>query len=361
MKNHYKSYKESNIQWIGKIPEHWKIAILKRTTSVKGRIGWQGLTSDEYRDEGDFYLVTGTDFKQGQINWGKCWYVDEQRFLEDLNIQLKEDDVLVTKDGTIGKIAFVENMSLKAMLNSGVFVTRPLLKKYYISRYMFWLLNSDLFPEFIEYSKVGTTIAHLYQKVFEKLPYPLPTIPEQELIVSYLFKNCATIDTTISIKKKQLESLESLKKSVIYKAVAQGLDDSVEMKDSGVGWLGEIPRHWKVKILKRDFNVTLGKMLQSQQKKETETEEYYLRSANIQWSGVDISDVRKMWFSPGEKAKLKLESEDLLVSEGGDVGRSSLWREELSHCYIQNAINRVRPKPRQSSNRFLFYFIGYSY
>lgn len=117
-----------------------------------------------------------------------------------------------------------------------------------------------------------------------------------------------------------------------------------------------IPSIWAEKILKRDFDVVLGKMLQSEQKTNVETLELYLRSANIQWQGVDLSDVKLMWFLPHEKNALRLNKDDLLVNEGGDVGRCAIWDGELENCYFQNAINRVRPF-NTSSTRFLYYWL----
>ena len=101
---------DSKIEWIGNIPKHWTTQMLKRTTYIKGRIGWQGLTSEEYQTEGEYLLVTGTDFKGKYINWNTCHYVEKERYDEDKKIQLKEKDILVTKDGTIGKIAMVKEM-----------------------------------------------------------------------------------------------------------------------------------------------------------------------------------------------------------------------------------------------------------
>ena len=253
----YPEYKKSRIPWIGKIPVNWQISVLKRTTRIKGRIGWQGLTSEEYRTEGQYLLVTGTDFINGKIQWHKCWYVSEDRFSEDENIQLKEHDVLVTKDGTIGKIAFVENMPLNATLNSGVFVTRPFFNSY-APKFMFWALNSDIFPEFIECSKVGTTIAHLYQKTFEKFTFPLPSVHEQKAIATYLDKTCAAVDKAIEAKQKQLEILDALRKSIIHKAVTRGLDDSVELKDSNIDFLGRVPIDWKLTKFRYEISIRNG-------------------------------------------------------------------------------------------------------
>ncbi|MGJ4733673.1 restriction endonuclease subunit S [Leptospira levettii] len=127
-------------------------------------------------------------------------------------------------------------------------------------------------------------------------------------------------------------------------------------KDSGVEWLGEIPVGWEVIKLSRSYSVQLGKMLQPNQTTKTDVLKPYLRSANITWDGVDTSEIKLMYFSTEEIKKYKLFENDLLVSEGGDVGRSCLWKGELEECYIQNAINRVRGK-KSNNTKFLFYYI----
>ncbi len=127
-------------------------------------------------------------------------------------------------------------------------------------------------------------------------------------------------------------------------------------RDSGVEWLGEVPEHWTVAPIKRRYKVTLGKMLQPDRKTEHDTEAKYLRAANIQWGTVDLSDVNSMWFSPNEEKALSLKLGDLLVSEGGDVGRSALWRDELADCYFQNSVNRVRSRGNDRTD-FLFYWM----
>lgn len=128
-------------------------------------------------------------------------------------------------------------------------------------------------------------------------------------------------------------------------------------KDSGIEWLGEVPSHWIVAPLKRGFSVALGKMLQPERKAANDILMPYIRAANIHWSGVDMTDVKRMWFSAAELESLRLLPGDLLVSEGGDVGRSCLWAGELDDCYFQNSVNRVRPLGR-NTNAFLRYWIS---
>ena len=109
----------------------WKSINIENHATLKARIGWQALTTNEYLDQGDFYLVTGTDFVGGLVNWSTCHFVDEWRYKQDKNIQLKHHDILLTKDGTIGKVGFVDKLDGPATLNSGVFVIRPKGESFY--------------------------------------------------------------------------------------------------------------------------------------------------------------------------------------------------------------------------------------
>jgi type I restriction enzyme S subunit len=128
-------------------------------------------------------------------------------------------------------------------------------------------------------------------------------------------------------------------------------------KASGVEWLGEVPEHWEVTALKRGYQVTLGKMLQPESAGPDDELLPYLRAANIQWAGVDTTDIKQMWLSKRDQTQLRLEAGDLLVSEGGDVGRSCLWYSEIEECYFQNSVNRVRARDG-NSNRYLCYWMS---
>ena len=139
----YEHYKESGIQWLGAVPKHWDVSRIKYTSYLKGRVGWKGLTSDEYLNDGYSYLVTGTDFGSKVINWRECYCVDKARYEDDPFIQLRNGDLLITKDGTIGKLALVSGLDRPACLNSGIFLVRPLHS--YLTEYLFWVLSSRSF------------------------------------------------------------------------------------------------------------------------------------------------------------------------------------------------------------------------
>ena len=211
--------KDSGIEWIGKIPDTWNVIRLKNASWLKGRIGWQGLRAEEFTDEGPF-LITGTDFKNGYVDWNTCVHISEQRFNQDLAIQIKENDLLITKDGTIGKLAIAKNCPEKVSLNSGVFIIRNTGKYKYDDKFMYYLLQSREFTLWFDLSNAGnSTICHLNQEKFYNFKFAYPSLPEQKKIADYLDEKCSEIDATVADKQKQLETLEEYKKSLIFEYV----------------------------------------------------------------------------------------------------------------------------------------------
>ena len=181
--------KESGIAWIGRIPSHWNLKKIKYLATLKGRIGWQGLTSDEYTDEGA-YLITGTDFDNGRINWDTCVHVPIKRWEEAKDIQIENGDLLITKDGTVGKVAIVDGLDGPCSLNSGVLRISTL--PGYDRRFLYWVLQSDVFWKWFTDRNAGnSTIIHLYQNDFAEFAYPIPPLDEQVAIADYLEATCA--------------------------------------------------------------------------------------------------------------------------------------------------------------------------
>jgi type I restriction enzyme S subunit len=170
---------------LGLIPSDWEVKTLYNECTLKARIGWQGLKKDEYLEIGDYYLVTGTDFDSGKIDWNNCAFVSKDRFIQDKNIQIKEEDILITKDGTIGKVAYVSKLIGEGTLNSGVFVVRPINPKIN-QGFLFNIFNSIYFDKFLSQLVAGSTINHLYQKDFVNFKFPLPPLPEQTAIATAL-------------------------------------------------------------------------------------------------------------------------------------------------------------------------------
>lgn len=178
---------------------------------------------------------------------------------------------------------------------------------------------------------------------------------EQQKIAFFLDKKVGQIDNLISNQEKQIEKLKEYRQAIITKAVTKGLDPNVPMKDSGIGWIGEIPNNVNVSSVKNFYEITLGKMLQPKQENENDTLEYYFCAANLGNNCLKTDDLKQMWFSVKEKEKYSLKKGDLLVVEGGDVASSSIIGTDVSNIYFQNSIHRVRPI--HGLNEYLHYYL----
>ena len=189
----------------------WQMNRLGDSATLKARIGWQGLTTAEYKETGDFYLVTGTEFENGYIDWSDCFFVDESRYRQDRNIQLRLLDVLVTKDGTIGKVALIDQLPLPSTLNSGVFVIRPIDGAFH-PKFFYYLLCSEQFTSFLDQLSAGSTINHLYQKDFVGFVFKAPaSIKEQTAIATLL----SDMDAELAALEAKLAKARDLKQGMM--------------------------------------------------------------------------------------------------------------------------------------------------
>ena len=156
-------------------------------------------------------MVTDTDFDNGKIAWDGCHYVAKDRFDQDKNIQIQNDDILITKDGSLGKTALVKDLNKPATLNSGVFVIRP-IQGAYDSAYVYYILSSFVFKNFLDHLSAGSTIIHLYQKDISKFEFAAPVdINEQTAIASIL----SDIDSEIEALEEKLKKMRQVKQGMM--------------------------------------------------------------------------------------------------------------------------------------------------
>lgn len=335
--------KDTSIHWIGEIPDNWNLGRVKNLTYVKARIGWQGMRSDEFIDSTDWFCVTGTDFKDGAIDWSNCYCIEEWRFDQDKKIQLQLDDILITKDGTIGKVALIDSLPKKTTLNSGVFVTRPYLNAYNI-KYFYWVLNSNVFKEFIDYFKNGSTILHLYQNVFERFIFPIPTKSHQPLIANYLDVKTELIDKKANLLKNKIVYYKELRKSIINETVTKGLDKSVKLKESGIDWIGQIPEHWEVKRLKDVDLVIMGQSPKSDDY-NFEFKGFPFLQGNAEFGPLHPNP--SVWCEVANKV---IEINDILLSVRAPIGAVNIANRKYG---IGRGLCAIRAK--KSNNKFLYY------
>ena len=145
---------------------------------IKGRIGWKGLKKDEYLDSSDYRIINGESLTKDGIDWNKAGFISKERYDESPEIMLQVGDILLSKDGTIGKIGYVDNLDSPSTVASGIFVIRNIKPDIISTQFIYYLLKSKLFSAFIASRTEGSVIPHLYQKDFMEFAFPLPNADE---------------------------------------------------------------------------------------------------------------------------------------------------------------------------------------
>jgi len=141
---------------------------------IKGRIGWKGLKKSEYLSHSNYRIINGETLTKSGIDWTKAGYISEERYSESPEIMLQVGDILLSKDGTIGKIGYIDSLDFPTSVASGIFVIRNNKPEIISTTFIYFLLRSRLFDAFIAARTEGSVIPHLYQKDFMEFEFPLP-------------------------------------------------------------------------------------------------------------------------------------------------------------------------------------------
>ena len=213
---------------IGDVPSNWDVRLLGEISTPKARIGWQNLRKDEYLDSGVYMLITGTDFSNGRIDYATCKYVSEERYNQDTNIQVGNGDILITKDGTLGKVALVTGLKTPATLNAGVFVLNNLSSSVN-NEFLYHYLSTNRLMKFAERTSTGGTIQHLNQSVLISFPIPVPPLDEQIKIAKAL----TDTDSLIIQEEQLVTKYQSMKQGCLQHMFPRKGQSEPEMRLPG--------------------------------------------------------------------------------------------------------------------------------
>lgn len=210
--------KDSGIEWIDSIPQHWKEVRFYKINYIRGRLGWKGLKAEEYTETG-YPFLSAFNIINDRISWEDLNYINQERYDESPEIKLSVGDILVVKDGAgIGKCARIDSLPLgEATVNSSLAVITPNEQILYSFQYYYML--STLFQHIIWLLKIGMGVPHLTQENMHDIMETCPPLDEQKAIVAYLDSKCAEIDTLISLKQSKIDALKEYKKSIIYEYI----------------------------------------------------------------------------------------------------------------------------------------------
>ncbi|MFH0756362.1 MAG: restriction endonuclease subunit S [Bacteroidota bacterium] len=350
---HYPAYKDSGFEWIGEIPSHWE---LRRLATLGNFSKGRGISRSEIRNEGLPCIRYGEIYTiYDRVVHRPVSFISVESSISSERIE--KGDVLFTGSGEtleeIGKsVVYTGEEDIYAGGDLIILKLRTDISPPFTS----FLLNSHIVNQQKTRDGKGGIIVHIYPTQLREIKLTLPPLLEQEAIASFLDRKTKLIDDLIAKKRRLIELKKEERTAIINQAVTKGLDPNVPMKDSGIEWLGEIPEHWKVKKLKYVSNIVLGKMLTPADKGGYQLKPY-LRAQNLNWLKINANDIKEMWFSGTELKHYRIRKYDLLVSEGGEVGRTSIWNNEIDECYIQNSVHKVTITGNNNPYYFLYFFV----
>lgn len=192
------------------------------------------------------------------------------------------------------------------------------------------------------------------------ISHALPSLLEQTLIAAFLDRETAKIDALVAEQQRLIELLKEKRQAVISHAVTKGLNPDAPMKDSGIEWLGDIPKHWATPTLNSRYSTELGKMLDEKRMSGVHLIPY-LRNVDVQWDAINLDSLPEMDIHENEYARYTVLTGDVLVCEGGEVGRAAIVGPLPGTYGFQKALHRLRPRVGSSeSTRYLFYTFAYA-
>jgi len=321
----YRNYKDSGVQWIGKVPSHWNMAKLKYDFHIYA--GATPKTENPIYWDGDIIWITPADYKTSDkyVSQGKRTISKEG--YQSCNTQIvPKGSLIFSKRAPIGTIAIAVN---ELCTNQGCLSCVP---KDVSSTYFFYIISVS--TEAFELLGYGATFKEISANDFANVKLPLPPLSEQQAIASYLDAKTKPIDDIIAKREKQIELLEEMKSAIISRAVTKGLNPEAQMKDSGIEWIGEVPEYWEVADLKRYAKISTGKT------PSTKIDEYFENEEIVWFTPGDFPDCSIILNDSSRKidkraikaneAFLYPKNSVFLVGIGGTLGKIGIFEEEAS-------------------------------
>ncbi|NHE58634.1 restriction endonuclease subunit S [Cyclobacterium plantarum] len=334
----YDNYKDSGIEWIGEIPEHWENIQIKHLAIGDNTLFLDGdwIESKEIiYDNGEYRYITTGNVGEGKYKEQGNTYITQETF-EKLNCtEVVPDDLLISRlNPPIGRSCLVPDLGNKIVTSVDNVILRPSPK--YKKNYLVHFFTNTNYFEYTSLVGRGATMQRISRSMLGDIKIALPPTPEEQTaIANYLDRKTTEIDELIADKKRLLELYEEEKTAIINQAVTKGINPNVPMKDSGIEWLGEIPEHWEILPIKYTANVQTG------------------RTPKIANSDIDFFENGDTnWYTPGDfdgneilkESKRKIISEAFeknqvelfpkqsiyLVSIGATLGKVSLSESEAS-------------------------------
>ncbi len=349
----YPKYKDSGVEWLGELPEHWDVWKIAHAFETIGSGTTPKSDNRDYYEGGDIPWINTGDLNDAGLD--ECAKrVTSLAMTEHTSLKLfPAGSLLIAMYGaTIGKLAI---LSFPATVNQACCVfsgASPIASKFMF----YWFLG--LRQQILSLATGGGQ-PNVSQDILRTLRVGCPDEEEQNQIAKFLDSETSKIDALVGEQRRLIELLKEKRQAVISHAVTKGLNPNAPLKPSGIEWLGDVPQHWEVPPLYTRYEQVLGKML-DQNKMTGEHPIPYVRNVDVQWDKVNTEDLPTIDIRPDELERFTIKNGDLLVCEGGEVGRTAIWNSGDNKVAFQKALHRLRPITSTECPRYFYYIMCFA-
>lgn len=356
----YDSYKDSGIKWIGEVPSHWEVVHLKQALK-----SFQDGTHGTYKnvDHGRVLLSAKNVTEQGLVIGENERIISEEDYSEIVSNGFpQKGDVLLCCVGTIGRCCIFVEPAPVAFQRSVTFLrtNKRLLNKMLL----FILKNQYVVTQLNLFAKTSAQ-SGVYMGDLANFYIAVPPLLEQQMIVDYLDKKCSEIDNVISAQQKRIALLQELKQSVITHAVTKGLNPNVKMKDSGVEWIGKVPKHWEIYKIKNcckteQYSIKTGPF--GTQLKGEDLQPQGDVAVYSQQNVINNDFTKVRYFVSNKKAKaLKgfyTTPNDVLITSRGTIGKAAILSPSFPNGILHPCLIALRLKQNLCLNDWLVMYVN---
>src|SRR5579859_1296170 len=353
-------YKYSGFEWLGDVPEQWNIASM-RWVSRRFSGGTPDRSDDTYWEDGHIPWINSGAVNQGLITEPSA-YITDAGYSGSSAKWVPKGGLVMALAGQGKTKGMVAQLGIDTTCNQSMAAIIP--DKRIAPRFLYWWLSAQY--DAIRNLAGGEQRDGLNLDILGTLPVALFSTDEQTIIADYLDRQTTQIDYLIAKKRELIGKLKEKRIAIISGTVTRGLPPVIartfgielnaKYKPSGIDWLGDVPGQWAVPPLYIRYRVELGKMLNESRITGTYLVPY-LRNVDVQWSSINYTDLPEMDIPESEYTRYTIRKNDLLVCEGGEVGRAAIVGQVSGVVGYQKALHRLRRISSDEVPRFMFYVL----
>jgi type I restriction enzyme, S subunit len=328
----YPSYKDSGVEWIGEIPSHWDSKRLKHISNFQSGYSFK---SEDFSIDEEIPVVRIGDVGD-KIDFSKCVKLSKTFLDEHKDFIIKKNDIMVgMTGGTIGKSGkyIYDEPSL---LNQRVCLLRN--QSSILNGLLYHYVKSEIFKRYIFFYCYGGGQDNIGREDIMNMIIPLSSLETQTQIVSFLDNKTQKIDELIEKTEQKIQLLKEKRTSLINHCVTKGLNPDVEMKDSGVEWIGEIPSHWETSQIKFVTQLFRGKFSHRPRNDQRfyNGEYPFIQTGDIVSSGKYLTNYTQTLNEKGYSVSKEFPLNTLVMTISGNIGDVSILK--IKSCFPDSII-----------------------